>query len=233
MSTQLALNLRLRDGSSFENFEAGRNRELVEQLTGLARRAPGFQGWYLWGARGSGKTHLVEAACRVAQQSGTEPVVLPLAERGDLSPTLLHELEPAALVCVDDIHAIAGDYEWEAAILGVYERQRAHGGKLLVSAEDAPARIGFKLPDLATRLAALLAYPVHTLNDAEKISVLTRRAAQRGLELPEEVARYLLERTPRDMHSLFTWLDRLDAASLAAQRRLTIPFLRQLEVQMT
>jgi DnaA family protein len=229
MSAQLALNVRLRDGSSFENFEFGRNRELVDQLTGLVRAEPLFRGIFLWGARGCGKTHLVEATCRLAQQAGDEPAVLPLSERGDLSPSLLHELEPASLICIDDVQAIAGEREWEAAVLGVYERQRAQGGRLLVTAGSAPARLGLSLPDLATRLAALLVYPVQELSDAEKIAALIRRAGNRGLELPDEVARYLLQRTPRDMHSLFAWLDRLDAASLAAQRRLTIPFLRSVE----
>jgi DnaA-homolog protein len=233
MTRQLALNVQLRDSSSFENYETGRNRELLDRLLGFARStSETFQGMYLWGERGAGKTHLIEAVCRLAQHAGQEPVVLPLAERGALSPSLLDELEPAALICVDDMQSVAGQVEWETAVLGLYERQRTHGGRLLVTGEAAPARLGLQLPDLATRLAALLVYPVHPLSDAEKISALIRRAERRGLELPEEVARYLLQRTPRDMHSLFGWLDRLDAASLAAQRRLTIPFLRELERQL-
>ena len=236
MTAQLALNVRLRDGSSFENFEVGRNRELIDQLASLARNAAvegatSFRGMYVWGERGVGKTHLLESVCRAMQRSGQEPVVLPLAERGALSPSLLHELEPVALVCVDDLQSIAGRSEWETAILGVYERQRAHGGSLLVTGDTAPAHLGLRLPDLATRLAALLVYPAQALSDAEKIAALRHRAERRGLELPEDVARYLLQRTPRDMHSLFAWLDRLDAASLAAQRRITIPFLRHLEEQ--
>ena len=46
--------------------------------------------------------------------------------------------------------------------------------------------------------------------------------------MSNDVADYLLRRCPRDMDSLFNLLNRLDQASLAAQRRLTIPFVRDL-----
>jgi len=236
MIRQLALNVRLRDSSSFENFVSGRNRELIEQLMRFAHVVPQhnvvpFQGLFMWGEHGAGKTHLIEAVCRVSQLAGVEAMILPLAERGGLSPALLHELEPAALICIDDIHLIAGEGEWEMVILDLYERQRANGGRLLVTGAAIPGRLGLQLPDLATRLASMLVYAVHSLSDDEKVTALCLRAERRGLEMPDDVARYLLLRTPRDMHSLFAWLDRLDAESLVAQRRITIPFLRQLEEQ--
>jgi DnaA family protein len=64
------------------------------------------------------------------------------------------------------------------------------------------------------------------LDDAGRIEALRLRAAQRGLQLPYETSEYLLKRMPRDLRSLFEVLDLLDEASLAAQRRLTIPFIR-------
>jgi len=56
---------------------------------------------------------------------------------------------------------------------------------------------------------------------------LKLRARHRGLELPEETAQYLLRRLPRDMATLYDWLDLLDVAALAAKRRLTVPFVRE------
>jgi DnaA family protein len=117
----------------------------------------------------------------------------------------------------------------EPYVLALYERLRAQGGMLILAASASPVAIGLKLADLATRLAAGLVYQLQPLSDAEKISALRLRAQRRGLEMTEEVANYLLTRFPRDMHSLFALLDRLDTATLAAQRRLTIPFLRGLE----
>ncbi len=231
---QLALNLRLRDASSFENYLAGRNREAVERLQQAARslgsapQAPAS--WlYLWGEPGSGKTHLLEAVCRAAQEQGHAPLYVPLAEKADFTTALLEDAEQAPLVCVDDVDAVAGDATWEAALFALYEQLRAHGGMLLFAASTSPAAIGLRLADLATRLAAGLVYQLQPLTDVEKLAALRLRAQRRGLEMTEEVANYLLTRFPRDMHSLFALLDRLDTATLVAQRRLTIPFLRGLE----
>lgn len=231
---QLALNLRLRDASSFENFLVARNRESFERLqTSVARlagaRSTPAQWLYLWGEGGCGKTHLLEAACRAAQEQGQTALYIPLREKTTLSTALLDDVEQSALVCVDDVQAIAGDKAWEAALFALYERLRAQGGLLMLAAQLSPTSSGLKLADLATRLSAGLVYQLHALSDSEKISALRLRAQRRGLAMTEEVANYLLTRFPRDTHSLFALLDRLDVATLAAQRRLTIPFLRGLE----
>lgn len=231
---QLALNIRLRDASSFRNFLPGRNREPLERVQqSLSRRVenpPGpATGLYLWGETGSGKTHLLEAACRAGQPAGLAPIYLSLRDTAGLAPELLEDLERSPLVCVDDVDAIAGDLAWERALLSLYEGLRAQGGLLIVAARLSPAQLGLKLPDLATRFAAWLVYPLQRLTDEEKISALRLRAEHRGMQMGEDVATYLLTRYPRDLHSLFALLDQLDTATLAAQRRLTIPFLRSLE----
>lgn len=231
---QLALNLRLRDASSFENFLVARNREPFERAqTSIAQlattRSTSAQWLYLWGEGGCGKTHLLEAACRAAQAQGQTALYIPLGEKTTLSPALLEDVEQSALVCVDDVQAIAADAAWEAALFALYERLRVQGGLLMLAAQSSPASSGLKLADLATRLSAGLVYQLQALSDPEKISALRLRAQRRGLTMTEEVANYLLTRFPRDTHSLFALLDRLDVATLAAQRRLTIPFLRSLE----
>ena len=231
---QLALNLRLRDASSFENYFVARNREAVERLQqavqGLSAAPQSPASWLLlWGEPGTGKTHLLEAACRAAQAQGYAPLYVPLAEKKDFTTALLEDAEQAPLVCVDDVDAIAGDAAWEAALFALYERLRAQGGMLVLATRHSPAAIGLKLADLATRLAAGLVYQLKPLSDPEKISALRLRAQRRGLEMTEDVANYLLTRFARDTHSLFALLDKLDIAALAAQRRLTIPFLRGLE----
>ena len=231
---QLALNLRLRDASSFENYFVTRNREPVERVQNAARGLRGAPqtpaSWlYLWGEAGVGKTHLLEAACRAAHQQGQATRYIPLGEKTSLSTALLEDVEQAALVCVDDVNAIAGDAAWETALFALYEHLRTQGGMLIVAAQSSHANGGLKLADLGTRLAAGLVYQLQPLSDAEKISALRLRAQRRGLAMTEEVANYLLTRFPRDTHSLFALLDKLDTATLAAQRRLTIPFLRGLE----
>lgn len=233
MSAQLALNLRLRDSASFANFSPARNAEAVDclrrALDALIAGSSTERVIYLWGAGGSGRSHLLQAACHHAHAAAREFVYLPLAETVGLAPTLLEELESTPLICLDDLQAIAGQRAWEESVFALAERLRARAGLLIVAANAPPAQLGVTLPDLVTRLGWGPVYPLHALTDEEKLAALQLRAARLGLELPPDVARYVLARYPRDMNSLFAWLDRADRQSLAAQRRLTIPFVRQLE----
>jgi DnaA family protein len=234
VSHQLSLNLRLKDASSFGNFLAGPNREVLEQLrTAVVQAATQANAKpamiYLWGAEGAGKTHLLQAACRLAQELGVAPAYIPLADVMALGPSLLEGLEETPLVCLDDIERIAGRTEWEAALFSLVERRRSTGGMLAVGASAPPDRLGLKLPDLASRLAWGTTYAMQPLSDAQKLEAVQLRARHRGFEMPEDVARYILSRYPRDLVSLFNLLDRIDEASLTQQRRVTIPFLRDLE----
>lgn len=231
MSAQLALNLRLRDGSSFDNFLPGRNREALVQAQALLdpADAPGFRSLYLYGERGSGKTHLLEAVCRRSAEAGRAPFYLCLRDATVLDPAMLEGVEQNSPVCLDDLGEVAGKPVWEEALLSLWERCRQRQGVWLAAASAPPDRLGLRLPDLATRLSTATVYALHVLSDEEKLSAMRLRAGNRGLELPEEVARYILNRYPRDLGTLFTLLDRLDDAALARQRRLTVPLVRELD----
>jgi DnaA family protein len=234
VSQQLALNLRLKDGSSFNNFFPGPNREALERLraavvVAATREKALDKMLFLWGAEGGGKSHLLQAACRLAQELGLAPVYVPLAEAAELSPSLLEDAEKAPLVCLDDVERIAGRADWEAALFSLTERTRVAGGLQVCAANVPPARLGLRLPDLTSRLAWGTVYALQPLGDAEKLEAVRLRAHNRGFEMPEDVVQYILSRYPRDMRSLFDLLDRIDRASLTHQRRVTIPFLRELE----
>lgn len=230
MSAQLPLNLRLKDSTSFENFLPAANREAVAAVRGLAALGAAAQRppvVFLWGEAGSGKSHLLQAACRLAHACGGRPAYVALGEAG-LVPAMLEDMEQAPLVCVDDCERAAGDADWERALFTVCERLRETGGALVAAGRTAPAALGLRLPDLATRLAWGPIYHLQPLTDADKLEAVRLRARNRGFEIATEVARYILERYPRDLNSLFALLDRIDVQSLAAQRRVTIPFVREL-----
>lgn len=236
MSHQLSLNLRLKDASSFGNFLPGPNREALDRLraavvAAATRDKVSEPMMYLWGATGSGKTHLLQAACRLAQELGIAPVYVPLAEVVSLTPSLLEGVEATPLVCLDDVERASGRAEWESALFSLVERMRGTGGMLAIAASAPPDRLGLRLPDLVSRLAWGMTYALQPLDDAQKLEAVRLRAQHRGFEMPEDVARYILSRYPRDLPSLFGLLDRIDQASLVQQRRVTIPFLRRLEEQ--
>jgi len=225
MSRQLPLGLQLQASARFSNFLAGPNEELLGQLM-QTTSGTGEPFFLLWGAAGSGKSHLLQAGCHLAADQGRTAAYVSLKDIPDLSPELLEGWESYQLVCVDDIHLIAGNQRWEEALFNLYNRIREQRGSLIVSSISMPAGHAFRLPDLVSRLGWGLVYQLNPLNDEQRLAALQQRARQRGCEMPAETGRYLLRRLPRDMPALFALLDKLDQASLAAQRKLTVPFVK-------
>lgn len=218
-SPQLPLGIALRETATLEGFVAGANGEALAALRGLAKE----DRIYLHGPSGTGKSHLLQAACRAA---AGRSAYLPLAELAGHGPEVLAGLEELDLLCLDEVDAVAGDRAWEESLVGLLDHLRA-GGATVVAAGPRPAdELGLALADLASRLAWGAVYALQPLNDAGKRLLLQRRAVARGLEMPDEVATFLIRRAPRDVPALLALLDRLDRASLAAKRRLTVPFVK-------
>ena len=224
MAEQLPLRLALDDQARFDSFHPGPNREVVAHLRALARGEVAGP-VYLWGAPGSGRTHLLQATCRATAKGGGTVLYLPLGERDRPPPEALEGLERLALLAIDDIDAVAGDRAWEEALFHLYNRCREGGARLLVSGPAAPAALPLHLADLRSRLGWGLVLRLSPLSDEDKAVALVHLARLRGLDLPAETAHYLLRRCPRDMATLVRLLAALDQASLAARRALTIPFV--------
>jgi DnaA-homolog protein len=134
-------------------------------------------------------------------------------------------------VALDDLAAIAGRREWEQGLFRLYREVEERGAVLLAAAAAPPLLLQFSLPDLASRFAAATLLPLRALDESEQRQALRLRAHARGLELPEETALYLQRRFRRDLPTLYELLDAIDEAALQAQRRLTVPFIRQVLAQ--
>jgi DnaA-homolog protein len=215
---QLALGVKLRANAVFANFFPGPN---VEILAALERANP--DPIWLWGNSGCGKTHLLQAVCAA---TGGPAAYFPLHRSLALPAGALHGLADCRVVCVDDVDAVAGDREWEQALFRLFNEACESHARLIFAARSAPRQIEWRLDDWRSRAAACVVYQVRELDEPGRAQALRLRARQRGLELPPETLDYLMKRLPRDLQSLLDVLDELDEASLVAQRRLTIPFIR-------
>jgi len=220
--SQLALPLQLADHAVFASFLPKGNEELTAALIAVANSSSG-SGCWIWGGGASGKTHLLQAVC---ERAGDRSVYVPLAILADAGPGLIDGLDSRELVCIDDLHEVVGDPAWERALFTLYNDLLASGGQMIVAARMAPRECPIDLPDLASRMSQLTTYNVQALADADRSAALQLRARHRGLELPDETARYLISRSRRDMASLYGLLDTLDREALRAKRRLTVPFVR-------
>ncbi|WP_093308343.1 DnaA regulatory inactivator Hda [Allopseudospirillum japonicum] len=223
---QLSLSVGLRDDATLANFLAGDNQVLVAHLQQqLLTCDPQYL--YIWGKKDSGRSHLLQAACHASGHQDLRSLYLPLRDLASLGIELLEGLDELDLICIDDVEAVLGQAIWEEALFHLFNRMRNKQHRLLISGNAPPQQLPTRLPDLASRLAWGLIYQVQPLDDIQKLAALQLRARQRGLELNDEVARYILHRSPRAMRELFRALEKLDRASLSAQRKLTIPFVKE------
>ena len=225
MTLQLPLDLSLSQGRYFKNYFAGRNDALVQQFTEAIEQG-NEQFMYLCGNPGVGKTHLLLAACHYVGQLARPVSYICLQQHKEYGPELLEDMQAVDLLCIDNVHAVAGDERWERALFNLYNVLRDSGVPLIVGAKFVPNASSFKLQDLVSRFNWGLTIKLQELADEDKIKALQLRANDKGIELAVDVAQYMLRRCPRDMHALFELLDRLDYQSLASQRKLTVPFVK-------
>lgn len=226
LPAQLPLGVGLRDDATLNNYyPSSGNAALVQHLTQqLSPKAEPFI--YLWGAPGSGRSHLLQAACHAASDQDKRALYLPLADLGHFPPLMLEDIERLDLVAIDDLEYVIGRKRWEEALFHAFNRLRDAGKALLIAANAPPRRLDVVLPDLASRLTWGVTFHLHPLDDQERLAALKLRARVRGMELPDDVGRYILHRGPRELGELCRALETLDQASLSAKRKLTIPFVK-------
>lgn len=228
LNEQLPLPIHQVDDATLENFYGDNNLLLLDSLRKNAIELK-QQFFYVWGAKGCGKTHLLRAFSNDNIAHQRSAIYVPFSKSQYFSPTVLENLEHQDLVCLDDLQAVIGQPEWELAIFDLFNRIKAEGKTLLlISADQSPSSLPVKLPDLNSRLMWGEIYQLNALTDEQKVKVLQRNAYQRGIQLPDDTANFLITRLARDMHTLLDGLDKLDKASLQAQRNLTIPFVKEI-----
>ena len=224
---QIPLALRWPRRQRFEHFHAGENAAAVAAVRRAADQ-PDAPWVFLAGAVGSGKTHLLAAACQAASEAGRRVQYLPLGGLRGPAQDAIRGSGGGDLLALDDVEAIAGHDAAEHALFDLYNRCRAEGTTMLFSATLPPAQLPLVLPDLRSRLGMCTLALLRPLTEAERRDVLRTRARARGIELDDAVLDWLFVHHARDLGALGELLEDIDRASLAAKRRVTVPFVRQL-----
>jgi DnaA family protein len=233
---QLALSVQLPDDETFESFKSSENLVIIAQLKTFIDNAQPFStsdvaknnpcSFYLFGSEGSGKSHLLHACSAYAAKLDKTSVCLSFSELTSLPVAVLDGLEHIDLICLDDLHLIAGDSEWQTAIFDLYNRVFEQGNNIIITGNETAIQLNVTLPDLISRLSWGFTEQIKSMSDDEKMFALQYRAKQRGVVLPDDVAKFLLNRLSRNMNDLIAHLDRLDKASIREQRKITIPFIK-------
>jgi DnaA family protein len=228
--SQLTLSVQLPDDETFASFKSESNEMVVQQLRHFLEHIVDenkqVHSLFLFGLADVGKSHLLHASCAYADSLGITSLCLSFSELTQLSVDVLDGLENIDLVCLDDIQLIAGNHVWQQGVFDLYNRMVEQNKCLIITGDQSVAQLNISLPDLVSRLSWGLTEQLKPLSDKEKSFALQYRAQQRGLTMNDDVARFLINRLSRDMTSLIAALEQLDQASIREQRRITIPFIK-------
>lgn len=226
MTPQLPLPLSCDSAYKFNQFIAAENAEVLTQLEHWCQLPKnGVIGVY--GERGSGKSHLLQAA--VNELPAGQAIYLPLGDYLSEGAAVVDGLATRIrAIVLDDLDRIGGNRDWEQAIFNLYNDLIAHQGQLLWSASGRPDSWGLGLDDLRSRLNASLIYQLRALEESNKEQALMAIARRRGLSIPAAVIHFIMRRQQRDMTTLAGLIERLDAYSLSHSRAITVPLVREL-----
>lgn len=221
---QLPLALRFPPDQSLSTF-VSKDEVLSSHLREVSAGAAGCT--CLVGAEGSGKTHLALAVCAQAHAHGLRELYLSLAAAKGRVAAALESLDAGALIALDGLECVVGDRASEVALFDFHNRACDQGRTVLYTSGLQLDSLPVALPDLRSRLMQCVRFVLPALDDPGRHQLLRLRARRRGLEIDDAAIEWLLRRVDRDVASLSSLLDRLDRASLAAQRKVTVPFMRQ------
>lgn len=219
LTPQLPLSLRFARGERFDTF-FDPDGVLVESVRGWVEQGTGV--CMLSGSPGSGKTHFALALCGEFAEAAGEVAYLPLRDGG---AALIAGQAPSTLLVIDDVDVCLDDPGMQQDLFALHNRQVDAAGMIFYTSRSITTEWQGCLPDLRSRLEQSLRLRTPPLSDAHKRLWLERAASRRGFELDPAAIEYLLRRSERDLGSLGRLLDDIDRASLASQRRVTVPFL--------
>lgn len=177
---------------------------------------------YIWGERGSGKSHILQAWVGEALQAGHHAVYLD-ANQSNLTESLIAN---AQFIAIDQVEKLRT--REQNILFNIFNYFRnTRQGNLLLSSDLHPAKLNLR-EDLRTRVAYCLPYEVKSLSREEKISALTNMAKARQLNIDPKIYEYLLEHWRQDMNSLLQMFNDLASYSITVGKPITLVLLRKL-----
>ncbi|MCU7960347.1 MAG: DnaA regulatory inactivator Hda [gamma proteobacterium symbiont of Bathyaustriella thionipta] len=228
MKQQIPLSLTLPEQQYFDTFDSRGNEEAITQLQQYLLQPAALPLIYIYASHASGKSHILQACCHLAEQQSLNAAYIPLKSWAQHPSDIISHLCTADLLCIDDVQCAAGKPDWEEALFKLFNDLQEKKGRLIVAAGKRPAECGLHLADLASRLSWGLTLKIQPLDEEGRKKRLIQLAKDQGMSLSASVVDYLMSHHARDLPTLLKILDHADKASLAEGRKITIPFLKQL-----
>jgi len=226
---QLLLPVTINTTQTFSSFvEPNESNGLIVSELTRAINSEEFTCHFIAGNSGVGRTHLLTACCHVANLNKKTSILLPLEQVTAASPELIDGLEHVDLVCIDNFDTVVGNQEWENAIFNLFNLLQQNKAGVIFTGNQVPMELNIQLPDLASRMQWCTLFQLNFLTNEEKQKALVQHAHLMGFELTEDVAKFMLNRLPRQMTFLMQALDTLAKQSIEKQRMVTVPFVKKI-----
>jgi DnaA family protein len=223
---QIPLRFEFQSNQNFSTFYHGDNEETIDHLQQFCHSSE--QQIYLWGAAGTGKTHLLQATTQEVNKQSKSCFYFSFNNRYLTDPSMLAGLESLDIICFDNIDHIAGNKEWEQAFFNFFNLHRDRNKQLILSSSCPPKYLGIELSDLKTRMSWGLTLKIKELSDEQQLNALIYKANSLGFEIPTQVGRYIMNHYASDLPSTWSLLKKIELATLSAKRKISIPFLKQI-----
>lgn len=224
---QLPLPLTFDRRFSLENYISDQAPYLRQHLTGLFDET-GEVLIGLYGPVDSGKTHLLNGCAHYARDCSIPFHLFDAAQLVNAQARGFADFPEGSVLAVDNLDLLAGNRDWEEQFYQVVNRSKAGELRFVFTLSRQPRDIGFRLPDLKSRLMWGLLISLKAPDDEELENILKVRARLLGLEISDEVLHYLLSHFSRKLSDQMQLLHQLDHASLSRKRKVTIPLIREI-----
>ena len=234
---QIMFNLHPRREKNLDNFVcAPENNDLLSHLRGFARGAKHASStphkntnMFIYSAPGQGRSHLLQGACLAAIEAGKQAAYLSLQQAIQHEPReVLRQASAATLLCLDDVHVVAQDPQWNEALYNDFNQRHANGDTIIASASQPPTKLPFCIEDLRSRFNLGLVCYLHPLDELHQKQLIQERVNTCGFNLEDDELQYIMVRTRRNTGMLMHFIEQLDKTSLSQKRRLNKRFIKQL-----
>lgn len=199
---------------------------------------PRFSPLYLHGGTGQGKTHLMHAighafldanpgatAIYLSAERFMFEFVTALRARDTLA--FKSRLRSVDLLMLDDIQFIAGKDSTQEECFHTVNEFMGQGKRLVIASDRSPQALEAMEPRLVSRLASGLVADIKAPDLALRRTILSRKVAESGVDVPEAVLDLLAHRITSNIRELEGALNRLVAYSQLIGERITMDFAVQ------
>lgn len=234
------LKRRLNPSMTFETFMTGEcNRFAWSTAREVAeKRTEEYNLLYLYCVNGLGKTHLLHAIgnhrlkknprCRLRYLSSDAfSSDFTYSIKNDRLDDFRSDLSNLDLLLFDDIHHLANREKTQEEFLSVFNALYSQKQQLVVTGDSAPNKLRNINPELKSRLGWGLLADIDDPDQALKISIIQKKAAEDNLSLAEDVV-FFLSNSSGDIKNLLKNMIRVQTFASLSDEPVTISTVRTL-----